>query len=439
MNAIDRPWRMPDPDALVHPDRVHRDVYTSPEIFELEMTRIFGRAWLYIGHESQVPEPGDYLAAWMGRMPVLLVRDHDRRIQVLHNRCSHRGTMLVTDERGNTGNLLRCPYHGWTFRTNGELVLAPMRDAYADRYDMTDQERFGLAKVPRVDTHRGFVFASLAPAADPMPGLLAFLGPAAQCIDQIVDRAPDGEVRLSGGMHRYIVPANWKQQVENVNDLYHPQFAHACSVDERNRQFKRRIGDDAGPHLDVAERGSKWDEVDITAFDWGLGYCGRLPFEDDKRGGPLVQAHRAALARRHPPGRIDAILEERFHNVVIYPSVVMQLASSHVRVVRPLAPDRTEIRIFPVLLQGAPDEINTNLIRFLNMTHAAASLIQTDDVEMFRRVQGGLEGAGSEWVWFNRYMGADRDEGEVRRAKGTSEIGMRNQFQGWLKYMKEAV
>ncbi len=425
--------------SLVQADRVHRSVYTDPAVFDEEMARIFGFVWLYVGHESQVPRAGDYVTAWMGREPVILIRHQDGLLHVLSNRCPHRGAMIVTEERGSSGELLRCPYHGWTFRTNGELLLAPMRDAYAGRYDLSDRACFGMRRVTRVATHRGFVFASLAPEGAPLPDLLTYLGATAACIDLIVDRSPEGEVDVSGGVHRYRVRANWKQQLENVNDAYHANFAHACSTDDRNRQFKRRYGDSTGPYMDDAERQSKWDSMTVTALDWGSSYIGAMPFNHKDRAGPLVEAHRAALRERHPPERVEAIMEERFHNATVYPSVVFQLASSHVRVLRPVAADCTEIRVYPIRLKGAPEEINRQLVRYLNITHAAASLIQTDDVEMFRRVQAGLASEGLDWVWFNRYMGDESEHNGVRRSRaGTSELGMRNQYRSWLRYMDAA-
>lgn len=436
MNLTDLPGREPDLGALVKSDRVHRSLYTDPAIFELEMERVFGRAWLYIGHESQVPKHGDFAAAWMGRQPVVMIRHGDGQVQVLHNRCPHRGVMVVAEERGNTGNLLRCPYHGWTFRTNGELVLTPLRDGYPEHEKMLGDECFGMRPVSRVESYRGFVFASLAPASDPLPSLRDFLGVARGWIDAIVDRAPEGEVDVSGGVHKYVMRANWKMQLENLNDLYHPQFAHASSTDKDNRQFTRRYGDDAGPHIDTAERGSSWDAAEAAGIDWGLSWCGPLPFNHKARGGPLVESHRAALGARHSPERVEEIMSERFHNVVLYPSAVMQLASSHVRAVRPIAPDLTEIRVYPIRLKGAPEEINRELIRYLNVTHSAASLIQTDDVEMFRRAQGGLASEGHDWIWLNRYLDAEREEGGVRKGAGTSELVMRNQYRGWLRYMQ---
>lgn len=433
MNAPGLAQPEPEVESLVMADRVSRRLYLERSVFDLEMKRVFGRAWLYLAHESQVPREGDYVAAWMGLQPVIVVRHKDGAIHVLHNRCAHRGVMVVTDERGNTGNTLRCGYHGWTYRTNGELLLAPMRDAYAGRYDLSEQGSFGLARVPRVASYRGFIFASGAPEEDrAIAPLEAFLGEAKKCIDQLVDRAPDGEVDVSGGVHKYIVRGNWKAQIENLNDNYHPPFSHACSTDERQRQFRRRYGDEEGPHLDTAEQGSKWDSVAAVALDWGHSYCGPLPFNQGARGGPVYEAHAAALERRHSRERVREIMTDFFHNVIVYPSVVMQLASSHVRTIRPIAPDRTEVRVYPVRLKGAPQEVNRQLVRYLNVTHSAGSLIQSDDVEMFRRVQGGLASEAQEYVWFNRHMADD----ERRRGGGTSEVIMRNQYRsGYLRYM----
>ena len=235
-------------DDLVREDRVHKRLYNDAEIFRLEMERVFGRAWLYIGHESQVAKPGDYLTAYMGLQPVILGRHQDGTLHVLHNRCAHRGAMICTDARGNTGKSFYCGYHGWTYKTNGELLAAPLKRAYADRYDLKCGD-FGLARVPRVAVYRGFVFASLAPLDEPYPDLETYLGIGKQCIDKIVDRSPAGVLDLNGGVQKYVVRANWKTQVENLNDAYHPPFSHECTTDENNRQFKRRPGDNTGPLL----------------------------------------------------------------------------------------------------------------------------------------------------------------------------------------------
>src|SRR5688572_14282017 len=115
------------PESLVRPGRVHRDVYTSPAIFDLEMDRIFGQAWVYVGHESQIPNPGDYWTTLIGRNSVVMVRDKNHAVRVLHNRCPHKGAKVVAEGCGNVGPLLRCPYHAWTFKLDGTMLGVPHR------------------------------------------------------------------------------------------------------------------------------------------------------------------------------------------------------------------------------------------------------------------------------------------------------------------------
>src|SRR5919108_1787680 len=117
-------------ERLVEPDRVHRDVYTDPEIFELEMERLWSRTWIYVGHESQVPRAGDFITADIAAKPVILVRLTDGKLRVLLNRCAHKGTKVVYDYAGNTGKTFRCPYHAWTYRLDGSLLNIPLKEGY---------------------------------------------------------------------------------------------------------------------------------------------------------------------------------------------------------------------------------------------------------------------------------------------------------------------
>src|SRR5882672_12275095 len=119
---------------LIEPGRVHRRVYTDPEIFELEMERIFGRAWLFFGHASQVPIPGDYITTDLGRQPVIMTRHHDGSIHVLLNRCTHRGAKVVNERCGHATRLV-CLYHGWTFDTDGTLIGVPVPEGCAADFD----------------------------------------------------------------------------------------------------------------------------------------------------------------------------------------------------------------------------------------------------------------------------------------------------------------
>ena len=146
---------------LVQPDRIHRSLYLDPQLFELEMQRIFGRAWIYVGHDSQVAKPGDYLATTIGRQPVVMSRHTDGTVHVVYNRCGHRGAKVVGNREGNV-KFFRCCYHGWTYKTDGSLHSVPLRNGYEGTGFTPGDPRFSMMPVARVENYRGFVFASLA-------------------------------------------------------------------------------------------------------------------------------------------------------------------------------------------------------------------------------------------------------------------------------------
>ena len=151
-----------DIDQLIRDDEVHRDVYVSEEVFALEMDRIFGSAWIYVGHDSQIPEPGDYWTTRVGLESVVMARGKQDEINVFYNRCPHKGARIAGDGCGHTKGLFRCPYHAWTFNLDGTLRGVPYLEGYENtRFDMADP-RFSLRKVAQVASYRGFVFASLS-------------------------------------------------------------------------------------------------------------------------------------------------------------------------------------------------------------------------------------------------------------------------------------
>src|SRR5690348_14648805 len=207
---------------LVQPDRVHRMLYADPAIFDLEMERIFGRAWLVLGHESQVRSPGDYFTTRMGREPVIVARHDDGSVKVLINRCAHRGAMVCAEGRGSTERFV-CPYHGWSYDRAGALKAVP----FASGYEPQALNNLGLKRVPRTAIYRGFIFASLAEHGE---NLEAFLGPARASFDDFVDRAPGGELEVAGGVFKHAYNGNWKLMLENHLVGAHPAWVHASSV-----------------------------------------------------------------------------------------------------------------------------------------------------------------------------------------------------------------
>ena len=207
-------------DALVTPTKLHRSLYTDPAIFELEMARIWGQAWIYIGHESQVPNPGDYFTTHINHdIPVVMIRDKESNVHVLHNRCGHKGAKVVETPSGNVRGALRCPYHGWTYRFDGSLLKIPNEKGYEGTgFDASDP-CYSMQSVAQVESYRGFVFATLSASA---PDLVTWMGGAKACFDNLCDRAPEGEVEVAGGVLRYEHDCNWKFILENLNDTMHP-------------------------------------------------------------------------------------------------------------------------------------------------------------------------------------------------------------------------
>ena len=204
-------------DKLIKRDKVHGSLYTDPAIFAEELRRIWYRTWVFVGHESEVAQPGDYVRKKLGLQDVIMTRDRDGELHLLLNRCAHRGNQVCDDAQGNSSTF-RCPYHGWTFRNNGELVGFPFFKGYGQR-----KLDLNLGQVPRMDTYRGFVFGSFA--ADG-PGLVEHLGAAAGEIDRLAQLSPEGAVELTAGWLQHQTRANWKLLAENETDGYHPQFVH---------------------------------------------------------------------------------------------------------------------------------------------------------------------------------------------------------------------
>ncbi|MBK17906.1 MAG: aromatic-ring-hydroxylating dioxygenase subunit alpha [Rhodospirillaceae bacterium] len=422
-----------DVGDLVHADRVHRSVYTDPAIFDLEMDRIFGRAWVYIGHDSEVPEFGDYVTRTMGKRPVIMCRHTDGEVYVIHNSCGHRGAKVCVEPRGNA-QPFQCPYHGWTFKTNGDLEAVSMPRGYGESLDMSDPG-LGMRQLPKVDNYRGFVFACLDEDAE---SLDTWLGPVRQSIDDIADRSPSGKVRLTAGIHRYVFRGNWKFQLENTVDMYHVPFSHESTLNRQGKQFSRRKGDDSGSSIsDAGAAAKRWEQREAWgAAENGHSYTGHQPVADKKRDDPIYQSYVESLEGKHTPERLAEVLAPRRHNTAFYPNMSLQALNQHVRVIYPISVDRTEIMVWPVLFEGVPDEMNQDIIRGLNVTHSAASLIQTDDLENFHRCQEGANAENSEWVWFARGLDTDHKDnhGDIINT-GTGELPQRAQFVAWARLM----
>lgn len=425
-----------DVGSLVEPDRVHRSVYTDPRVFDLEMERIWHRTWIYVGHESQVKEPGQYYATTIGKQPVLLTRHFDGKIYVLHNRCAHKGALLVGDRCGKLKEL-RCCYHGWRFDLDGRLLGIPLEQGYDDtRFDRKGEEA-NMSRAARAESYRGFVFASLSPD---VPDLKTWLGGVASSIDNMVDRAPEGDLEVTGGVFRYEHDCNWKFFVENLNDMMHPMVAHQSSSLTARVVAKKELPEGAPVPSAIeiiapfTESYSFFDDMGVHAFDYGHGYSGGKTSIHAKYS--EVPEYNRRMEAAYGKEKVAEIFSVNRHNTIFYPSATIKGAIQTMRVVRPVAVDRTIIESFTFRLKGAPDELLQRSILYCNLINSSANLVGPDDQESYRRQQLGLETDANEWVTMHRDFGKDEEIAPGHRyARGSSDISFRNQYRAWKKYM----
>ena len=436
--------RIADLSKYVEPDRVRREVYTDPQIFELEMQRIHETVWIYCGHETQVPKTGDYYTVQIGRQPMLMVRGKDGAIHVLYNRCPHRGNMMCGDRRGNNGEFFSCSYHGWTFHHDGGLRSIPMMESgYAGTRFGRDNPDCSMKKAPRVERYRGFVFASLAAQG---PSLLEFLGASKIAFDDMCDRAPAGEVEIVPNCFRVIQRSNWKIFLENQLDALHPSVTHQSTgraAHEVEQAIARKAKKGAAPlsyHMLSAFATvtiDKWDAFQTLNYPHGhcilTGYMGLRPQDPD------TLAYDEIMIKAYGRKRFEEIVGVNIHHVLIYPGLSVQSALQQLRAVRPLGVDRTLTEIWHFRLKGAPEPIYRRSLAYYNLVNSPATLVNADDLENFWKCHQGLASDGGDWVSFGRHHGRDIEKnGAIETAPdmGTSEAPMRNQMKAWVRYMQ---
>jgi benzoate/toluate 1,2-dioxygenase alpha subunit len=381
--------------------RVSRRVFTDPDVFDLEMAHLFEGGWVFVGLESQIPRPHDFLTATIGRKPVIVMRDKDGRLACFLNSCRHKGAVICRLQSGNK-KLHVCPYHSWSYDSAGKNRAIKNKDAggYAPAFDADGHD---LAPAARFESYRGLMFASLS--AD-VPPLAEHLGEAATLIDLAVDQSPDG-IELIPGAVRFTYEGNWKLQLENCSDAYHFTSAHTSYLRlldqrhaERPKTKETSVWDEDRPWQEGGEgiTSGTFSFANGHVLNWNLmGISPTLPLYE--RSNELA----AALGE----ARMRWMFNMR--NLTIFPNLQLaENASSQLRILRPIAPNRTEMITYCFGPIGESAEARRKRIRQYEDFFNPSGLATPDDTTAYEDCQSGAA-APSGWLQgYSRGMTATR-------------------------------
>jgi phenylpropionate dioxygenase-like ring-hydroxylating dioxygenase large terminal subunit len=421
--------------ALVRPMEVHKDLFIDDEIFELEMEHLFANTWVYVGHASQVPNPGDYYTTTVGDQPVVMVRHTDGTVKVLHNRCPHKGVKVAGDGCGNTGKFFRCPYHAWTFKTDGKLLSIPLKKGYEPEAFAQCEASHGMAPVENVRNYRDFVFCRLS---DHGQSFEDFFGESLSTIDNMVDRSPEGRLEIAGGVLRYLHDCNWKMLVDNQTDTCHPMVAHESSAGTAVRVWeeapegtpKPMAVEQFAPFISSYEF---FEGMGIRVWENGHGHTGVN--NSIHAAYSAVPGYWEAMVAAYGEARAKAILGDTRHNTTYFPNIMVKGPIQTLRIFKPLAADKTLVESWTFRLVGAPDKLLERTLMYNRLINAPTSVVGHDDHEVYARSQHGLHSRGREWVNVARLYDPSEADRKNEVTNGTSEWQMRNQYQAWSRYM----
>ncbi len=426
-------------DKDQHIYRLHRAAFTDAELFDLEMKHIFEGNWIYLAHESQIPNVNDYFTTQIGRQPIVITRNKAGELNALINACSHRGATLCRHKKGNKANFT-CTFHGWTFNNSGKLLKVK------DGSDAGYPESFNkdcshdLKKVARFESYRGFLFGSLN--ADVQP-LTEFLGESTKILDMIVDQSPQG-LEVLRGASTYTFDGNWKLQAENGADGYHVSSVHwnyAATTNHRKQS-------EAGDQIKAMDAGS-WAKQGGGFYSFENGHMLLWTKWGNPEDRPAFQI-RDELVEKFGQARADWMIGHS-RNLCLYPNVyVMDQFGSQIRVLRPIAVDKTEVTIYCIAPKGESDEARARRVRQYEDFFNATGMATPDDLEEFRACQQGYQGIALEWNdmcrgathWVEGPDAAAKDIDLNPKLSGvkTEDEGLyTEQHRFWLEAMQRAV
>jgi phenylpropionate dioxygenase-like ring-hydroxylating dioxygenase large terminal subunit len=406
------------------------------------MKHIFGGTWVYLAHESQIPQRNDFITGKLGLRPLIITRDQDGVLRALYNRCTHRGTTLCRWDKGNSASF-QCPYHGWNFQNTGKLRGVPWPEGYSEK--LVRDPKFNLAQVPRVESYRGFIFGTLNVDA---PKIEDHLGPMTKPIDGWIDRNPGGKLVVCEA-NRLKFKGNWKLAYDNSGDGYHVAFSHRSLLETENR-FKDEENSKGMTYYKTAP-----DEQPMYIQYMGNGhhFKDKRPNLQQRPGGLWAieslhpgMEHVEQKMREKFGQRADSILDlagSEPVNINVFPN--LSLLGNHIQVFQPVSFEETDTVWYGTKIEDVDGTLGEEVLNDINALRMRTqegfpNFGEVDDVTNFEQIQRGLLCQEDEWVYMNRGLGIpDRihvlDDGTIK-GPATDELFMREYIQEWKRLMK---
>ena len=409
---------------------VSREVLVSPTVLEAEQRAIFDKCWIYVGHGSELPAPGDFKTRQVAGRPILFCRDRTGAVRAFLNSCRHRGAVVCTRREGNARSF-QCLYHGWTYDADGSLKSVPGEDAYGPFFD---KGALGLVAPPRLDQYRDFYFLNFDPDA---PELGDYLGKTREYIDLVIDQSPSGRMQVIAGTQEYDIRANWKLLVENSVDDYHLPTTHSTWLNYmKSAGVDTRPAKGSGLLLPTKGAGKDLGNGHLTTDN--PNFRGRpvarwisIYGEEAK---PDMEAIRAELVTRLGAARAERVANTN-RNLVVFPNLVINDGSSVT--VRTFFPKTAEHMQVTSWCLGPVEESEAQRARRLDAFltfYGPGGFATPDDVAALELTQRGFA-AWREVRWSDLSRGMNKGAGDQL---DTDEGHLRVFWRRWRELMDAA-
>ena len=391
-----------------------REIFSSEEIFQKELDRVFAPAWSFVGHTSQLARSGDFFLSRVGLEQVIVTRDPQGAIHVLLNSCRHRGMPACRYDTGNAEGFT-CSYHGWSYGLDGALTGVPK---FKERYQgRLEREKWGLIRA-RVYVFYGSIWATFD---DALPSFEDYLGADMQFYLRSLLQGPDGEddgYEVIGGIVKWQVPCNWKFGAENfAGDHYHG-YSHISverlSVGLSGKKSRHNFAAVKTPRqpMSVADP-KRGHTIRASVYKALAGYDPQEGASDEVNSYYRV-CHEARQRRLGDKSRL------LIHGGVIFPNTHFNSAGrTTIGLWLPLGATRTEVWRWLFVPRNAPDAVKDTLREYYLRYAGPAGMVEQDDMENWTAAQRGTQGPVSRKYPFNYQLAM----GLARRAADDEWLG----------------